>query len=191
MQLVRKNVGRKKLDEAQVVNKPCQAASKRNLECCRCNDNGLCLRCRCVKSNTCCVSCLPLKRGHCQNDRPDLAQAIWPTDAGSVSVNLRSSGIPTAARPNPSTPLPLASSPPRVANPFSAASNHAPNVSSFTPSLPFPAPAAEPNFVWGTLDANSFQKIITKAYEEVVHWQKKFLSRALRSLWKVFCFRAR
>ena len=127
--------------------KPTQVASKRNLECCRCNDNGLCLRCRCVKSNTCCVSCLPLKRGHCQNARPDFAQAIWPADASSMSVNLRSSGVPTAAHPNPPTPLPLALSPPRAATPFSAASNHVPNVSSFTPSLPFPAPAAEPNFV--------------------------------------------
>ena len=42
-------------------------------ECCRCNDKSSCLRCKSVKNNSHFVNCLPLKRGHCRNARPDLA----------------------------------------------------------------------------------------------------------------------
>lgn len=42
----------------------------KRLVCCRCNDNDVCLRWQCVKNNTTCVNCLPLKRSHCRNARP-------------------------------------------------------------------------------------------------------------------------
>ena len=42
--------------------------------CCRCNDHGTCERCSCTKAGRVCVSCCPLKRGHCSNMRPTTNQ---------------------------------------------------------------------------------------------------------------------
>ena len=35
--------------------------------CCRCNDKSSCLQSSCFKAGRVCVSCLPLRRGHCWN----------------------------------------------------------------------------------------------------------------------------
>ena len=35
--------------------------------CCRCNGNGRCRNCRCVRSGSACFNCLPFRRGHCEN----------------------------------------------------------------------------------------------------------------------------
>ena len=73
--------------------------------------------------------------------------------------------------PEPST---LDSSPP-CASPSSPAADYVTNTSSFLPFAPTPTPFTELNFMWGTLDANSFQKIITEACTEVVHsWKIYF-----------------
>ena len=40
------------------------------------------------------------------------------------------------------------------------------------PSLPLPIPLANPSFVWGPLDAETFIQSVSCAYSEVVHWRK-------------------
>ncbi len=40
------------------------------------------------------------------------------------------------------------------------------------PSLPSPTPMANPSFVWGEHDAETFMHSVTAAYAEVVHWRK-------------------
>ena len=65
---------------------PRPGAGRRRLAapvCCRCNRQGKCKNCVCVKQGRVCINCLPSRVGGCQNlDVPALPSApspVWPT----------------------------------------------------------------------------------------------------------------
>ena len=68
--------------------------------CCRCNDHGTCQRCSCTKAGRVCVSCLPLKRGHCSNMSPTTNECDTSRISNSWSPELTTS-------PQPKPPLSL------------------------------------------------------------------------------------
>ena len=153
-----------------------RAASKKSSpklpECCRCNDKGSCSRCMCVKKNSHCVNCLPLKRGHCKNVRPDLTQVVdghnvVVSPLGSPCHSPKVIDTDTSCSP-PVSPPGLPPSSPCMVTPF------VDHVVDAVPSLPVPAPVAEPTFRWGVIDGASFEKVISDTYEEVVHWRKHY-----------------
>ena len=148
---------------------PKSKATYKGRECCRCNDSGSCLRCKCVKNGTPCVSCLPLTRGHCRNSRTDLAQAV-PPNSSNPPVPTTDSSLSLLSSSSPSgVSQPTLSLPPSFACPPTSGPGHV-DVCPF----PCPEPVADANFVWGSLDAHSFCQAISEAYSEVVHWRKDF-----------------
>ena len=162
-------------------------------ECCRCNDKGLCSRCQCVKNNTPCLNCQPLKRGHCWN-APDLTQVTRPTiTSNSTPVNSGSSvGTLTnihSTLVSPTSPLTTSSPPPGTLH-----TDHVDNnllspdrTPADLPHLPPPTSVAEPNFIWGILDASLFRNTVHEAYIEVVHWRKNYFTVPYGQAGKLCC----
>ena len=153
-------------------------------QCCRCNGGGKCRNCVCAKAKRPCTNCLPSRRGCCSNTAPlpvslTLVRAHDPTtdpssSNGSLSaVTSRSPELPPCSSSGGSsltgTSFPtcnLLSDSPNVSSPINAL------LSPTLPPLPTPTPLANPSFVWGPLDAESFIHSVTCAYSEVVHWRK-------------------
>ena len=58
-------------------------------QCCRCNGNGRCRSCHCVRSGSACINCLPLRRGRCENceesSQPAVSSIQHDIDAPSFS----------------------------------------------------------------------------------------------------------
>ena len=148
-------------------------ATYKGRECCRCNDSGSCVKCKCVKTGTSCVSCLPLKRGRCRNARTDLAQAV-PQNSSNTPVPSSNSSPPvpatTSSYPSPSSSNIVSQS--SLSHPLSSLAPSSDHVDGC--HFPPPEPVADANFVWGVLDAHSFCKVISEAYSEVVHWRKDY-----------------
>ena len=77
------------------------------INCCRCNRDGRCKNCSCVKRGLNCESCLPSRLGHCSN----LISA--PSTAFSQPSNCSSHSVPFSSTPvsrSLSQPLPQCSS---------------------------------------------------------------------------------
>ena len=138
----------------------------KTLQCCRCNDKGLCSRCQCVKNNTPCVNCLPLRRGHCRN-APDLTQATKLTSNLPLTQLNSGSSVNTPIRVNPTLEASISSLTTSLPPFGTLHTDYAVDYLSRldrTPADPFSLPlstsVAEPNFIWGVLEASSFRKII-------------------------------
>ena len=154
-----------------------QAASKKSSpklpECCRCNDKSSCSRCKCVKKNSHCVNCLPLRRGHCKNARPDTTHVVVGHAVGDSPHGSPCSSpgvVNTDASGSPPVLSGLSPSPPCGMTPCLD------HVLDAIPPLPVPASVAEPTFRWGVMDGATFEKVISDTYEEVVHWRKHYFS---------------
>ena len=117
--------------------------------CCRCNDQGTCRRCSCAKAGRSCVSCLPLRRGHCTNvNTVANPPATQESHSSSENTNL--------LKPNQSPPPST-----RAASP---------------PTLPdYPVVTQQP-FTWGNLTGPEFTNLLDTIYEEVVHWRRNCFS---------------
>ena len=145
-------------------------SSSQHLEYCyRCNDDGACLRCKCVKQKSRCVNCLPLKRGHYQNAPFNLTNyreaedsSPSPVEDATVSVHHFSVSMLDSTQSTQSTPSAATMTP---------SLNH---VEDAIPPLPLPVSAVDQNFVWGVLDGASFVNVMMNAFAEVVHWRKQF-----------------
>ena len=60
--------------------------------CCRCNGDGKCKNCACVKAGRPCTTCLPARRGHCSNMKQPPASDLAPVQ---LSTPLRRPPPPT------------------------------------------------------------------------------------------------
>ena len=126
-------------------------------QCCRCNGNGRCRSCFCVRSGSACTNCLPLRRGRCENceessPQPAVSSIQHDVDTPSVSEDesdyLSSDGS-------------------------AAESTEASGCAD--PDLTFPSfvkIAENSNFVWGDVDGNSFTSLLDQVYNEIVHWRR-------------------
>eukprot|EP00117_Sycon_ciliatum_P037674 scpid101474/ scgid28129/ len=52
--------------------------------CCRCNSNGTCVRCECMKEGRECRNCLPSKKNKCRNSSPTSQPSSQPTATATV-----------------------------------------------------------------------------------------------------------
>lgn len=112
-------------------------ASKKKYDCCRCNNTGKCLCCSCAKAGSLCTNCLPLKRGHCRNARPDISWAVPPSVQSSSTQNSITSVSSLILTPTLSSSLtPVSTQVPRD----QSSTNDGPpslSMSNYVPSLPF------------------------------------------------------
>ena len=127
--------------------------------CCRCNGNGRCRNCRCVRSGSACFNCLPFRRGHCENceeagedlsPRPAVSSIQLDIDALSFSEEaseLSSSSDESAA----------------VDSPVSESESTLPSFVRIADNL---------NFVWGDVDGATFSSLLDQVYNEIVHWRR-------------------
>ncbi len=129
--------------------------------CCRCNRTGKCRNCQCAKLERSCTNCLPLRLGKCENsDPPD------PPDP------------PDHENPPSQPPSPNGS---RIEDSEDDSQDDSSNLPSnslpFEPTtLPNYDPMAEPQFIWGEIDPESFTQQLNKTYSEVVHWKRNIFS---------------
>ena len=159
--------------------------------CCRCNGGGKCRNCVCAKAKRQCTSCLPSRRGCCSNImRMTASPAIVPVQDLPASPNTDISQV--APSPAPARSCDLTSIPNEA-----VASGRgcllptvSPNAAILIPnnahSLPPPTPMANPSFVCGMLDAETFMHSVTAAYAEVVHWRRNTFSVPYGSAGKKF-----
>ena len=172
--------------------------------CCRCNKNGRCLNCKCVKRSRPCSTCLPSRLSRCSNVpllpnsveglstttavAPRVLQPIpqpLPTSASSCSTSPIDAPPLTTATESDSahtidleTPILSTSrtSPTLISTPSnSSVTTPVSGQSNYTALPPF-VQMGEPNFTWGELEGVHFSDIITSAYAEVIHWKHNLFS---------------
>jgi len=140
--------------------------------CCQWNGGGKCRNCVCAKANRLCTKCLPPRKGCCSNIAPKLASpTLVPVQDASAPLFNDSPTAPTSSSPTADS-QPIHSLSDNVSSrPSSAPSNlHSRDSAHSSPSLPpLPSPTllANPSFVWGSLDANSFMHCVSYAYSEM------------------------
>ena len=145
--------------------------------CCRCNGDGKCRNCACVKANRRCTSCLPSRKGKCLN----IKQPTASNPSGYIPAQ-----IPAVTDSQPSiltlnstsTVLPLNIQQSNQPADDHDTTNSAAHLSSSTPirahlaQLPPYEPTSQTPFVWGEFDSDSFSSTLSAAYLEVVHWKR-------------------
>ena len=128
------------------------------MSCCRCNRSGKCRSCVCAKSGKRCATCLPARRGNCQNHT-----------VGDPALNTVANDQENEPRTNEfTTPSHLTSCPCKEEVPLpEAAENYESNE-----FLPCYTPVHDLIFRWGELSGEKGGHEISKAYKEVVHWRR-------------------
>ena len=162
--------------------------------CCRCNGGGKCRNGVCAKAKRQCTCCLPSRSGGCSNImRMTASPALVPVQDLPASPNTDISQVapsPAPARSCDLTSIPneaVASG--RGCLPPTVSPNAAILIPNNAHSLPPPTPMANPSFVWGMLDAETFMHSVTAAYAEVVHWRRNTFC-SLRQCREEICVRA-
>ena len=126
--------------------------------CCRCNGNGSCKNCACVRTKRLCTTCLPLRKGKCSNTK-QLTTAKSPASAFAQSPVSTDDSQPSISA---NTALPsnnLVSLNNQLTN--KPANNHdSSGLQSFTTQIraqppPFVSISQTP-FVWVDYDSDSF-----------------------------------
>lgn len=141
-------------------------ARKRMTVCCRCNGDGKCKNCVCVKAGKTCTTCLPARRGNCSNMRqppgPDSAPVRHPTpnEQPPPAVDpVTSRSTANSPQPTTETSLPMLPAVTTSAVPV-AASQATPLQPRLTPSnahlLPPPQLLTSSTFKWGDYDSSSY-----------------------------------
>lgn len=133
-------------------------------QCCRCNGNGRCRSCFCVRSGLKCINCLPLRRGRCENFedsspqpavssliQSDLSTSSFSEDESELSLPIESEADATSTRSDLVEPVDL----------------------TFPSFVKIPE---NPQFVWGDVDGNSFVSLLDQVYDEIVHWRRNIFS---------------
>ncbi len=158
-------------------------------QCCRCNGQGRCRSCKCVRDGVNCTNCTPGRNGRCENTAPpvpppvpppsaprhpdpscavDAMDAMDQEQAPSATATVEQSSEAGVAALLPSNLTPGVESNLLGPNPTTPTT---PNSIRLQP-LPSPSPMADPTFVWGPCDAETFTHSLTAAYTEVVHWKR-------------------
>ena len=156
--------------------------------CCRCNGDGKCKNCVCVKEKRTCTSCLPSRRGKCLNIKQPAASTTTPAQPSTADRELPThAAVTNATSSSPTTPpqsTTIASSthPASGKSLFNAHSPTSPSSSSHTPtapthsSLPDYPPVMPPSFTWGSVSSADFSSMLDSIYNEVTHWRRNCLS---------------
>ena len=160
------------------------SSSSSSSSCCRCNGSGRCKNCVCVKSKRSCSTCLPSRRGTCQNSKPTVGTTM---DCGSSGLGSAGDGgagdggdgedstdsMDSATQRRDTQLFAAIQSP--LPQPSVAPSRQIPTT---VPALPPAAGLAQANFVWGLGEVSSEQFIpsVRVAYSECVHWRRNIFS---------------
>ena len=127
--------------------------------CCRCNGNGRCRTCRCVRSGSVCLTCLPLRQGHCENCKEPEEDLIPQPVVSSVQHDI---DVPSFSEDESE----LLSSPDGSA----AVDDSVSDLTQSDLTLPtFVTMSEDSHFVWGDVDGNSFSSNLDQVYNEIVH----------------------
>ena len=148
-----------------------------NRACCRCNGDGICRSCSCVKGRKTCVSCLPSRRGRCLNISHSSAPATQPVYCPSTHTQLTATDhacpsmgaglIP--ATPTSATTIATFSN---LASPAPTSLSASGRILSDAHHLPPPSTLADTNFVWGEYNSSTYSASLSLTYSEVVHWRR-------------------
>ena len=135
--------------------------------CCRCNGSGRCKNCACVKAGQTCFSCLPGRRGRCQNTQSSTPTLDAQSSAPCSTSTQRSQAIICDEAWVSDAEATVTSDAVQSAD-----------VPLHTQDLPRPSAMAEAHFTWGPDEVSSEQFIqsINTAYAEVVHWKRNIFS---------------
>ena len=157
-------------------------------QCCRCNGNGRCKGCICVRGGKACTNCTPSRSGRCENfdgaatrngillaehEQPELTRM----DEDHLNERMEM-GEESAERyeslgmvVDESSPFPNNSIPNAEFINAQSTNNPVPSMLPGTQLPPF-EDAASPNFLWGEIDGESFAHEIECCYAEIVHWRQ-------------------
>lgn len=133
--------------------------------CCRCNQNGRSVKCKCVTEGRPCLTCLPSRLSKCSNFPPIPPTTTHADDTppGPAPVS-----VPSVSMSTQETTSISATQVTIVSNPDSDSFE----ATTPTTSLPSFHLMNEPNFMWGTVGGTSFTNAINSAYNEAVHWRR-------------------
>ena len=155
-------------------------------QCCRCNGNGCCKGCVCVRCGKACINCTPSHAGRCEN-LESVARAETedrgPADDANAPVivngQLESHGQQASLMKN--TPLldnqtsGMESGMPLLDNQTpgmeSATSHQQPNTGRYEDPWPLPT-CSQPDFQWGSHDGKAFCDMIDESYNDIIHWKR-------------------
>ena len=147
--------------------------------CCRCNGDGKCRNCSCVKEGKTCTTCLPSRRGRCLNKpHPSApAPANQPVHCPSARTQLTATvhASPSIdASVAPATPTLTSATNSIMASAGSTPVSTTGPIPSNTHYLHLPSPSvmADTNFRWGEYDSSTFTATLSSAYAEVVQWRR-------------------
>ena len=169
----------------------CTGILSPEMACCRCNKDGVCRSCSCVKDNKPCKGCQPGRLGKCENgfyssssslpqkEKSKTAKAAPHTKASIVQPLPVQSQVPPTQSNMTLTPPTLSpdlfqATP--VSHNISVASPHTspgPLLTLVSDLPPF-KPTTTTNIVWGTENLSDFGSVINQVYNEVIHWRKNF-----------------
>ena len=145
-------------------------------QCCRCNGNGRCKGCVCVRNGKACTNCTPSHAGRCEN-RATNAEPEDRDNTTNVNVSIPMNGQPV----NPTAtegeiddggaaPLPDNQTSGMAAG-MSRPDNQTPPIAD-TLADPLPSQNMDPKFTWGTCGGLEMYNAITKIYDEIIHWRQ-------------------
>ena len=148
------------------------------VQCCRCNGNGLCRNCSCVKAKRACTDCLPGKNNKCCN-RPSLELNVpsstlstapsFSTDSSTMSTT---SGPSQTTAPESHDHLSVSHQDGRRDSPVNT---HPVLTSVYTPLCP-PLPSYNQSVklvLFGELyECNALMHQLDATFDEAVHWKR-------------------
>ena len=131
------------------------------MSCCRCNRSGMCVGCKCTKSNKPCTSYLPLRLGNCKH--PVIPEAFPEASDQSAQVQQHQGSVPDSGQ---TAEIFIANSMPLESQSRVAVEDESESSGRFPES-------EAPNFVWGAdVSGEEFCARVNDAYEEVIKWRR-------------------
>ena len=150
-------------------------------QCCRCNSNGRCRGCVCVRGGRTCTSCTPSRSGRCENfstaetDRAKNTTDMEPPARPAQQLELHDlNGMSSNEKDLPSNGSIELECTGTAAPQDTSRSNQNENSeesSQFHPLPSFTALSA-PNFQWGEKDGEHLIQMADRCYDAVVHWRR-------------------
>ena len=157
-------------------------------QCCRCNGNGRCKGCVCVRSGKHCTNCTPNQVGRCENrggvasaepDNHDQGRNCVNQDYALVNGQMENLGQPTEREGMELSDVEVFRESPLLDDRIEATLPHDNQTSSMESVMsynyedPWPLPScSQPNFQWGSKDGKAFCDMIDEAYDDIVHWKR-------------------
>ena len=157
-------------------------------QCCRCNGNGRCKGCVCVRSGKHCTNCTQNQVGRCENrggvasaepDNQDQGRNCVNQDYALVNGQIENLGQPTEREGMELSDVEVFRESPLLDDRIEATLPHdnrtsiMESVKSYNYEDPWPLPScSQPNFQWGSKDGKAFCDMIDEAYDDIVHWKR-------------------